>query len=83
MTGKLTNFFLCSATELSLEVQKHENWLDKETILLLVKEKKYEEAIEKFLKEEKFKEAEQFCSSHSQQDGLLTQLLENYFKKYD
>ena len=57
--------------------------MDKEAILLLVREKKYEQAIEKYLKDDKFKEAEEFCASHSQQDGLLTQLLKKYFQKYE
>lgn len=70
--------FLHSASELSQEVQK-KSWMDKEAILLLVREKKYEQAIEKYLKDDKFKEAEEFCASQSQQDGLLTQLLKKYF----
>lgn len=71
-----------NASDLSTEVQKH-TWLDQETILLLVKEKKFDEAIERYLEKEEFTKAEEFCSSHSQQDGLLTKLLENYFKKYN
>lgn len=67
-----------NASELSQEVQK-KSWMDKEAILLLVREKKYEQAIEKYLKDDKFKEAEEFCASQSQQDGLLTQLLKKYF----
>ena len=27
-------------------------------------------------------DAEEFCANHSQQDGLLTKLLEKYFDKY-
>ena len=40
--------------------------MDKELILLLVKEKKYDEAIERYLQNEKFDEAEEFCANHSQ-----------------
>ena len=54
-----------NATQLSEEVQKHP-WMDKELILLLVKEKKFDIAIEKYLQNDKFAEAEEFCSSHSQ-----------------
>ena len=71
-----------NATQLSEEVQKHP-WMDKELILLLVKEKKFDAAIEKYLQNDKFAEAEEFCASHSQQDGLLTKLLEKYFEKYE
>lgn len=49
-----------------------------ETILLLVKEKNFDEAISKYIDQEKFKEAEAFCASH-QQEGLLSKLLEKYF----
>jgi len=55
--------------------------MDKELILLLVKEKKFDEAIEKYLLKDKFAEAEEFCATHPQ-DGLLTKLLEKYFDKY-
>ena len=71
-----------SASQLSAEVQKN-SWMDKELILLLVKEKKFDEAIERYLKNDKFADAEEFCASHSQQDGLLTKLLEKYFDKYE
>ena len=54
-----------NATQLSEEVQKH-SWMDKELILLLVKEKKFDSAIEKYLQNDKFAEAEEFCASHSQ-----------------
>ena len=57
--------------------------MDKETILLLVKEKNFDLAIEKYLEKEEFEEAEKFCASHSQQEGLLTKLLEKYFQKYN
>ena len=57
--------------------------MDKELILLLVKEKKYDAAIERYLQNEQFAQAEEFCASHSQQDGLLTKLLEKYFQKYN
>ena len=56
--------------------------MDKELILLLVKEKKFDLAIEKYIQRDQFTEAEEFCASHSHQDGLLTKLLEKYFEKY-
>ena len=72
-----------SASELSNYAQRHaSDWLDKEIILLLVKEKKYDLAIEKYLSNNKFSEAEEFCASHSKQVGLLSKLLEKYFQKY-
>ena len=40
-------------------------------------------AIEKYIQKNKFTEAEEFCASHSHQDGLLTKLLEKYFEKYN
>ena len=52
--------------------------MDDETILLLVKEKKFEEAISKYIDKKKFVEAEKFCSSYKS-EGLLTKLLEKYF----
>ena len=45
--------------------------MDDETILLLVKEKKFEEAISKYIDKKKFEEAEKFCSSYKS-EGLLT-----------
>lgn len=45
----MTDFVCCSASELSAAVQKHDEWMDKELILLLVKEKKFDMAIEKYI----------------------------------
>ena len=71
-----------SASELSAEVQKHEMHMREELILLLVKEKRYDEAISKYLEKGEFEKAEEFCAKHSSKDGLLTKLLEKYFEKY-
>ena len=72
-----------SATELSAEVKKEENWMSEELILLLVKEKRYDEAIERYLAKGDFGKAEEFCASYAQKDGLLTKLLQKYFEKYN
>ena len=71
-----------SAIELCQVVKQHE-FMDKELILLLVKQKEYDAAIELYLEKGDFAQAEEFCASHSQQDGLLTKLLEKYFQKYN
>ena len=68
------------ATELSDEVQKND-WMDKEQILLLVKEKNFDKAISKYIDVRNFADAEQFCSAHKK-EGLLTKLLEKYFSRY-
>ena len=52
---------LYSASELSAEVQKY-SWMDKEQILLLVKEKNFDQAISKYIDQGKFHDAEQFCT---------------------
>lgn len=56
--------------------------MDEEAILLLVKEKKYEQAIAKHLEMGKFDKAEDFCNKNKSA-GLLTILLEQYFNRYD
>ena len=55
--------------------------MDKEQILLLVKEKNFDQAISKYIDQGKFHDAEQFCTQHKE-EGLLTELLEKYFTKY-
>ena len=71
------------ASELSSEVQKH-TWMDEEIILLLVKEKNFDLAIEKYISQGKFGDAEKFCTMHAhRQKGLLTKLLEKYYAKYN
>ena len=57
--------------------------MDNELILLLVRGGKPEAAIERYLQDGRFAQAEEFCATHSQQDGLLTKLLEKYFQKYN
>lgn len=50
--------------------------------MLLVKEKKYEQAISKHIDMGKFDKAEDFCMKNKSA-GLLTILLEQYFNRYD
>ena len=52
-----------------------------EEIILLVKEKQYEPAIEIFVKSENFKDAEKFCNARPQL-GLMNTLLKIYIDKY-
>ena len=56
--------------------------LDKEYILILVKQNKYDEAISMYIQKEQFAEAEKFCQQHEQKKDLLTKLLEKYMQKY-
>ena len=52
-----------------------------EEIILLVKGKDYENAIQIFVDNKMFKEAEQFCNERPKLE-LMTTLLEIYFKQY-
>ena len=58
-----------------------DSWLTEEEIILLIKEKRYEPAIEIFVKNDQFKEAEDFCIQRPQL-GLLTTLLKIFFDKH-
>lgn len=58
------------------------SWMFEELILLLLKEKKYDEAIKKYVDKEKFQDAEDFCIQHKNL-GLLTTLLTIYFDSYE
>ena len=49
---------------------------------MLVKEKNFDQAMSKYIDQGKFQDAEQFCASHKE-EGLLTELLEKYFEKYN
>jgi len=55
--------------------------MTEEVILLLVKEKRYDEAIRKYVEQKKFAQAEEFCDAHKSL-GLLTTLLTIYFDLY-
>jgi len=52
-----------------------------EEIILLVKGKDFEKAIQIFVDNNLFKEAEQFCNERPQLE-LMTTLLEIYFKQF-
>lgn len=52
-----------------------------EEIILLVKEKQFEPAIEIFVRSENFLEAEEFCNARPQL-GLMNTLLKIYIDKY-
>lgn len=56
--------------------------MERELVLLYVKEKKYDEAIDKYLQKGEYVKAEEFCQQHSSQDGLMTTLLGKYFDMY-
>lgn len=71
-----------SASELSKEVQKHESYMKEEYILLLVREKRFDEAISKYIDDNKFEEAQEFCARNAHKNDLLTKLLEKYFEKF-
>ena len=53
-----------------------------EEILLLIKEDKHKEAIQRYVDAEKFEKAEEFCTSKDKSLGLLTTLLTIYFENY-
>jgi len=66
----------------SMLLEKVKNsWMMEEEIILLVKEKRFEPAIEIFVKSEHYKEAEQFCNERPQL-GLMNTLLKIYIDKY-
>lgn len=66
----------------SILLEKVKNsWMMEEEIILLVKEKQYEPAIEIFVKSENFKDAEKFCNARPQL-GLMNTLLKIYIDKY-
>ena len=64
-----------NASELRKKVAN--SWMGEEEIILLVKEKKFEQAIEIFVNSEKYLEAELFCSKN-QELGLMNNLLKIY-----
>mmetsp|Transcript_16010 Transcript_16010/g.24828 ORF Transcript_16010/g.24828 Transcript_16010/m.24828 type:complete len:231 (-) Transcript_16010:25-717(-) len=61
--------------------QIRDSWMKEEMILLLVQEKRYETAIEIYVKEREFAEAELFCVNKSSL-GLMNTLLKIYFDRY-
>lgn len=47
------------------------SWMKEEFILLLVKEKNYQKALDQYVDDRKFDKVEEFCS-HQNEPGLLT-----------
>jgi hypothetical protein len=58
-----------------------DSWMTDEEILLLIKMKEFRAAIEIYIKNGNYDEAEQFCNSKPEL-GLMTTLLKIYFDKY-
>jgi hypothetical protein len=54
-----------------------------EEILLLIKENRHKEAIQKYVDNEKHAKAEEFCVTKDKSLGLLTTLLTIYFQYYE
>lgn len=54
-----------------------------EEILLLIKENRHREAIQKYVDNEKYEKAEEFCVTKDKSHGLLTTLLTIYFQYYE
>lgn len=59
------------------------SWLFDEEILLLIKQNLHEEALKKYVDNEKYAKAEEFCITKDKSLGLLTTLLTIYFKYYE
>jgi vacuolar protein sorting-associated protein 3 len=57
------------------------SWMFEEKIILLIKKKKYDEAVEIFVENQQFEEAEEFCNQRPQL-SLMTILWQIYVKKY-
>ena len=54
-----------------------------EEILLLIKEGRHRDAIQKYVDKQDFEKAEKFCLNQDKQLGLLTTLLTIYFQYYE
>ena len=54
-----------------------------EEIVLLMKDNRSGDALKIFINNEQFDEAEKFCEDNNEGTGLLTKLLEIYFKEYE
>jgi hypothetical protein len=54
-----------------------------EEIILLMKDNRSADALKIFINNEQFDEAETFCENNNEGTGLLTKLLEIYFKEYE
>lgn len=54
-----------------------------EEILLLIKENRHKEAIQKYVDEGKYEKAQEFCITKDKSLGLLTTLLTIYFQYYE
>ncbi len=59
-----------------------DSWLIEEQILLLIKENKHKEAIQRYVDKEMYQKAEEFCASHDKELGLMTTLLTVYLDYY-
>jgi hypothetical protein len=55
------------------------SWMFEEEILLLIKENRHREAIQKYVDNGKYAKAEEFCITKDKSLGLLTTLLTIYF----
>lgn len=58
------------------------SWMFDEEILLLIKEDRHKEAIQRYVDKDKFEKAEEFCVKQDKKLGLLTILLQIYFQYY-
>ena len=54
-------------------------FMSDEEIILLMKDGHEDRALEKYIKEQRFEEAEEFCEDNNKNTGLLTKLLQIYF----
>lgn len=59
-----------------------DSWMFEEKIILLIKKKKYDHAVEIFVENDLFKEAEEFCNQRPQL-SLMTILWQIYIKKHN
>lgn len=59
------------------------SWMFDEEILLLIKENRHREAIQKYVDNGKYAKAEEFCITKDKSLGLLTTLLTIYFQYYE
>ena len=59
------------------------SWMFDEEILLLIKEDRHKEAIQRYVDKDKFDKVEDFCLKQDKSLGLLTILLSIYFQYYE
>jgi len=55
------------------------SWMFDEEILLLIKENRHREALQKYVDNKYYDKAEEFCITKDKSHGLLTTLLTIYF----